>query len=242
MPKAKYDNIYADLKRSVEAGAYPYGMLLPSENTLITQYDCSRNTIRRALAVLGEDGYVQPIHGKGVRVIYRPAERASFTVGGIESFQETARRNKLRITTKVIEFSVVTVDERTAKESGFPAGEEVYHIRRVRYLDGKPLILDTNLFSKKLVPGLTAEIAERSIYAYIEKELGMRIITSKRTITVEHATQEDNRLLELGGYNCLAVVSSQTFNSDGILFEYTQSRHQPDHFSFHDTATRKNPI
>lgn len=241
MPKAKYDEIYADLKRAVEAGTYPYGSLLPSENTLISRYDCSRNTIRRALAGMGEDGYIQPIHGKGVRVIYRPAERASFTVGRIESFQETARRNKLQIVTKVIQFSVVKVDEPLAKESGFSVGEDIYYIQRVRYLDGKPLILDTNRFLKSLVPGLSADIAERSVYAYIEQELGMQVAASKRTITVEHASQQDKRLLALGDYNCLAVVSSQTFNSDGILFEYTQSRHQPDYFSFHDTATRKMP-
>lgn len=239
MPKAKYDEIYLDLKRAVENGTYSYGSLLPSENTLITRYDCSRNTIRRALAGLGEDGYVQSIHGKGVRVIYQPSERASFTVGGIESFHETARRNRLNVVTKVVRFEEAVVDQRTAEESGFPAGEQVYNILRVRYLDGKPLILDYNLFLKSLVPGLTAEIAERSIYAYIEQELGMQIVTSKRTITVEHASAEDKRLLVLGDYNCLAVVTGQTFNADGLLFEYTQSRHQPDYFSFHDTATRK---
>ncbi|MDE7243262.1 MAG: UTRA domain-containing protein [Oscillospiraceae bacterium] len=116
---------------------------------------------------------------------------------------------------------------------------DVYYIQRVRFLDRKPLILDTNIFLKSLVPGLTAEIVERSIYAYVEKELGMQIVTSKRTITVEHISAQDEQLLELGNYNCLAVVSSQMFNSDGVMFEYTQSRHQPDHFSFHDTATRK---
>ena len=239
MPKAKYDEIYLNLKRTVESGAHPYGSLLPSENTLIAQYGCSRNTIRRALSGLSEDGYIQPIHGKGVRVIYRPSERASFTVGGIESFQETARRNKLQVITKVVQFAVIAADETIAEKSGFPAGEEVYYIQRVRCLDGKSLILDTNLFLKRLVPGLTKEIAEHSIYAYIENELGMHIGTSKRTITVEHASAQDEQLLDLGDYNCLAVVSSQTFNADGILFEYTQSRHQPDYFSFHDTATRK---
>ena len=239
MPKAKYDEIYIDLKQAIESGTYIYGSLMPSENTLITQYDCSRNTIRRALAGLVEDGYVQPIHGKGVRVIYQPTERAAFTMGGIESFQESARRNKLEIVTKVVQFSVVIVDQQLAQKSGFPTGEEVYYIQRVRHLDGKPLILDTNVFLKSLIPGLTADIAERSIYAYVERELGMQIVTSKRTITVEHASAQDEQLLDLGDENCLAVVSSQTFNSDGVMFEYTQSRHQPDYFSFHDTATRK---
>lgn len=239
MPKAKYDEIYSDLKGVLEGGTYVYGSLLPSENTLITQYGCSRNTIRRALAGLTEDGYVQPIHGKGVRVIYQPAQRASFTVGRIESFQETAQRNHLEITTDVIAFSTVSVDGRLTEKSGFPEGAEAYFIQRIRRLNGKALILDTNFFLKELVPGLTAEIAGRSIYAYVERELGMQIVTSKRTITVEHATAQDAQLLDLGEYNCLAVVTSQTFNADGVIFEYTQSRHRPDQFSFHDTATRK---
>ena len=38
MPKAKYDEIYQHLKGEIEAGAYAYGSLLPSENTLNTQY------------------------------------------------------------------------------------------------------------------------------------------------------------------------------------------------------------
>ena len=239
MPKAKYDEIYMSLKRAIETGTYAYGSLMPSENTLIVQYDCSRNTIRRALAGLGGDGYVQPIHGKGVRVIYQPVDRAPFAFSGIESFQESARRNDFQVVTEIVGFSVVTVDGPLANESGFPVGEEVYSIQRVRRLNGKPLILDKNIFLKSAVPGLTPDIAERSIYAYIEKELGMQIVTSKRTITVEYASEQDRQLLELGGYNCLAVVSSQTFNSDGVMFEYTQSRHQPDYFSFHSTATRK---
>lgn len=68
-------------------------------------------------------------------------------------------------------FSTMTVDEQLARKSGFPIGAEVYCIHRVRYLNGQPLILDIDLFLRSLVPGLTAEIAEQSIYAYIEQEL-----------------------------------------------------------------------
>ena len=112
-------------------------------------------------------------------------------------------------------------------------------MERVRYLNDKALILDVNYFLQDLVPGLTADIAARSIYEYIENVLGMQIITSKRKMTVEHATTRDDRLLDLDGYDCVAVVTNHTFNADGLLFEYTQSRHQPDYFCFQDTATRR---
>ena len=239
MPKAKYEGIYHSLKKRIEAQDYPYQSLLPSENTLIEEYDCSRNTVRRALAELVDDGYVQAMQGRGVRVIYQPVGKTTFTIGGIETFQETARRNRLHAVTKVTKFETVIADECFAAKSGFSVGDELWSIERVRYLDGKALILDVNYFLKEFVPGLTPQIAASSIYDYIENTLGMQIITSKRRITVEHATARDEKLLDMGTYGCVAVVVNQTFNSAGLLFEYTQSRHQPDYFCFQDIATRK---
>ena len=239
MPKSKYEKIYHHLKQKIECGEYPYGELLPSEHTLVPVYACSRNTLRRALAELIEDGYVQSIHGKGVRVIYQPVARTSFTVGGIESFQETARRNQFKPETNVIRFSLMDVDDDLSAKTGFAVGEQVYYIQRVRYLNGIARILDTNVFIASLVPGLTPEIAAQSIYAYIEDQLGMQIVTSKRQVTVERASELDETYLNLGDYDCLAVVTGQTFNADGVMFEYTQSRHQPDFFCFQDIATRK---
>lgn len=239
MPKAKFETIYKDLKQKIEAQEYPYQELLPSENTMVNIYGCSRNTIRRAVAELIEQGYVQSLHGKGVRVIYQPVEQTTFTIGGIESFKESAVRNQRNARTDVVQFAEITADERISRKTGFTPGSELYYIQRIRYLEEKALILDINMFLKSAVPGLTEEIAKSSIYEYIENELGMSIITSKRRMTVERATQIDEKYLELNDYNCLAVITSQTYNADGVMFEYTQSRHRPDYFCFQDTATRK---
>ncbi len=240
MPKSKYESIYKDLKMKIEAEEYEYQSILPSENTLIGIYDCSRNTVRRALAQLADIGYVQAINGVGVRVIYQPYDRASFVIGGIETFKETADRNKLNSTTDVVMFAEIVADKRVSKRTGFAVGTELYYIQRVRKLDGKPCILDINMFDKSLVPGLTEEISGKSIYDYIEKELNMDIAMSKRKMTVERVTEIDEKYLDLADYNCLAVVSGQTFNGMGIMFEYTQSRHVPEYFCFMDTAVRNS--
>lgn len=65
MPKAIYETIYKDLKQKIENNQFAYQELLPSENTLIQVYSCSRNTLRRAISLLVTDGYVQTIQGKG---------------------------------------------------------------------------------------------------------------------------------------------------------------------------------
>ncbi len=69
----------------------------------------------------------------------------------------------------------------------------------------------------------------------------MTIVNSRRIMTVEKITEIDEKYLDLNAeeYNCMAVVSSYTYNSDGIMFEFTQSRHRPDHFQFQDNAVRR---
>lgn len=184
---------------------------------------------------------MQTIQGKGVRNIYRPVEQAAFTLGEIESFQESARRNHQTAKTKVLLFTEITADASFSQRTGFPEGAELFYLQRLHYLDNKALILNHNYFLKSQVPGLTREIAEHSIYDYLENTLHMTIVNSRRVMTVEHITQIDEKYLELNAedYNCLAVVTSYTYNSSGIMFEFTQSRHRPDYFRFQDNAVRK---
>ncbi len=241
MPKSIYETIYRDLKQKIENNTFAYQELLPSENALIQIYHCSRNTLRRAVGRLVTDGYVQTMQGKGVRNIYQPAQQTSFTIGEIETFRESAMRNGHKPLTKVLLFTEFAVNEKQALYTGFPAGTDIYYIQRLHYLDNMPLILNHNYFLREAVHGLTPEIAENSIYQYLENTLHMTIVNSKRIMTVEKMTEIDEKYLNLnaGDYNCMAVVSSQTYNSDGIMFEYTQSRHRPDYFRFYDNAVRK---
>lgn len=238
MARTKYDRIYKSLREKIEENEYGSQTLLPSENMLVQEYDCSRNTVRRAISQLAEEGYVQSIHGKGVQVIYHRYEQAEFMLSGIESLKEAVARNKKNYTTKVVCFAELTVDERIHARTTFPVGAEIYYIQRVRYIDGKALIMDHNYFLKSVARGLSPEIAETSVYEYMEQVLGETIVTTRRKMTVERMTEVDNKYLELQDYNCLAVVSSLTYNADGIMFEYTQSRHRPDCFVFYDTAHR----
>jgi hypothetical protein len=242
MPKTKYNDIYKNLKEKIENNYFKYLDFLPVENDLIKDYECSRNTLRRAVAILVKEGYLQTMQGKGVRNIYRKMSHKLFKLNTIETFKESAARTAQSSFNKVVLFTEVTCSENFAKRSGFRAGDELYYIQRVHYMDGRALILNHNYFLKSAVGNLSNDIAEHSIYEYLENNLGMNIVNSKRIITVEKADEIDEKYLNLNieEYNCLAVVSSFTYNSEGIMFEYTVSRHKPDCFSFSDNAVRRN--
>ena len=237
--RAVYGDIYRELLESVRSGEWPYQSLIPSESQLVERFSCSHNTVRRAIAMLAQQGYVQPIHGKGVRVTYLAHERAPFELGGLETFAEASARNRLDATTEVPVFEEVVCSEKLAERSGFRAGDALWHLKRVRRIEGQALILDHNYFLASAVPGLTREIAEKSVFSYLEGTLGMRVAMSKRVITVEPVDKDDRTYLDLDGYDCVAVVTNHVFDSDGLMFEYTRSRHRPDCFSFSTVAMRQ---
>lgn len=237
--KAIWQGIYRALREDIVNETYPFQSLLPSEAALVEHFSCSHNTLRKALAALADEGLVQPIQGKGVRVIYQPRERALFEVGGIETFAETMARLKIDQVTTIAAFEQVTADGRLAHFTGFSQGDELLHVERVRSFGGEPVIRDDSYFLASVVEGLTPQIAEKSIYEYLEKTRGVGIAQSMREITVEPAETRDYDLLELPENCYLAIMTNRVFTYDGVMFESTSSRHRPDLFVFHDVARRK---
>ncbi|MBQ8092880.1 MAG: GntR family transcriptional regulator [Clostridia bacterium] len=240
MPSTKYLDIYRSLRQRIVSGEFKDTGLLPSENTLIRQFACSRNTVRRAIANLTDDGYVQVQHGKRVQILSAPRFPALFSVGGIESFREAAERNGIsRYSTRILSFEEDILTPEEATVTGMPEGSAVYRIKRLRSIDGEPRILDYNIFLKSEAAGLNRADAEKSIYDYLENTLGMQITSGRRTITAETASAEDCQYLGLQDKGFVFIVTSQTFNGKGILFEYTQSRHSPEHFVFVEKSVRR---
>lgn len=73
--KAKYYTLMEALKEQILSGTIKPGQKLPSENELTREYALSRHTVRKALALLENEGYITARHGKGTfcseRVIQR---------------------------------------------------------------------------------------------------------------------------------------------------------------------------
>lgn len=66
-----YNQIYSD----IVSGIYENGSRLPSETVLSEKYGISRNTLRQALTILTQDGYIHKHQGKGTYVSYGKGKR-----------------------------------------------------------------------------------------------------------------------------------------------------------------------
>ncbi|WP_180270631.1 GntR family transcriptional regulator [Sporanaerobium hydrogeniformans] len=76
-----YKQIYEDLKIQIQENHYEEGSFLPAERVLSEHYQVERLTLRKALALLAEEGYLQKLPGAGNKVL-RPA---SFNVTSQEA-------------------------------------------------------------------------------------------------------------------------------------------------------------
>ncbi|RRK10411.1 trehalose operon repressor [Lactiplantibacillus garii] len=235
--------VYDDLMQKIDGEVYKLGTYLPSENQLCELYGISRETGRKALAALAENGYIQKIRGKGSLVIEH--RQYEFPVSGIVSYKELAQ--KLHITTKNVVYDYEpngTLPVAAFASLGVDLTEApVTVIKRVRVIDDEPDIIDKDYILKTVVPEVPKRAAEDSLYAYFEDELELEIGYATKEITMEPANAEDRQQLHLDDGAYMAVVRSVTSLTDARAFQFTESRHRADKFRFRDFARRQhNPL
>jgi GntR family trehalose operon transcriptional repressor len=232
----KYEMIYNAIAKMIEEGLLKEGDKIPSETELMNQYGASRGTVRKAVDLLQERGYVRKMHGKGMFVLRK--KNIEFRLGGIVSFSEENARLNRKFKTKVVEMKEVSANREIAKLLNVKERTKVQLIKRVRNIDGENAILDINYFVSNIVPGITREIAESSIYNYIENVLQLHISYAHRVIEAQPCTEDDQKYLHLKETDYVIVVKNYTHLYDGTQFEYTESRHRLDQFYFSDVARR----
>lgn len=238
MPKSIFKDIYHDLKRQIDNGTFAYQDFLPSEAELTATYNCSRSAVRRALSILALDGYVQSQQGKGVRVIRDSSMSTQSPYDGLITFRESAQRRGLTPRTETVIFETIVADEALASLTGFSAEATLLHILRIRRANEEAVGTDESYYPAERVTGLTPEIANGSTFAYLEETLGIKIVTSKRHITMERATEHDKRTIDLNGFNAVAVLRGNSFDEQGLMIEYSETRLRPEFFSLYQTAIR----
>lgn len=232
----KYLTIYHDLVDNISKDSWTETSMLPSENNLAMEYHVSRETIRKALNLLVQDGYIQKVRGKGSVIIKQ--DTFDFPVSGIVSFKELANKLNFQAKTILHERRTVKADALLKDKLEVPLDKSILKVSRIREFAGEKVILDKDYFNPDIVPTLSEAVCEDSIYAYLENTLDLKISYARKEITVEEPTKLDRDLLDLGNHSNVVVIKSQVYLEDTTLFQYTESRHRPDKFKFVDFARR----
>jgi GntR family transcriptional regulator, trehalose operon transcriptional repressor len=233
---SKFDKIFNEIAEQIQKGEFQPGSTLPSESELCERFQTSRETIRKALNLLVQNGFIHKIQGKGSVVLDIP--KFSVPFGGLVSFKELASQMGRQWRTHVYDFGLIHPNAFIQQQLGCSSEDYVWKIVRAREIDNERIILDKDFILAKFVPSLTKNICENSIYEYIEKDLSLKIGFAKKEIYVDDLTKDDREYLNVDGFVNMVVVKNLVYLDDATLFQYTESRHRPDKFRFKDFARR----
>lgn len=149
----RYREVYEQLRKHIENGVYAPGDLLPSENELCAVNQVTRPTVRRALDMLANEGYIRKHQGLG-SVVQNPPKGI-----GILSFSGTTSAiGKENLKTEAIikpyvrpwpEHFVFDLTE-TERESG------CIYFERLRYVNEVPIFYDLSYLPNINLPRFTS--------------------------------------------------------------------------------------
>lgn len=230
----KYQTIYSDLLSDLKEGKYSAGDFLPSDAKLVMKYKVSRETVRKAVIALADEGYVQRLSGRGTVVLER--KHFVFPVSTLASYKEMVEQAKLDSRNEVLDIrAAVKVPDELIGDNAPLIGDLV--IRR-RYVDNDPTVLDYDYINPEVVMSIPYKAAETSLFDYFENQLGLQIDYAIKRMTVEGATPDDRRLLHVDEHAAVVVVRSETRLADNRILSFTESRHRADRFTSVEFARR----
>ena len=106
--ESKYKHLYNQLQAQIEKREYKAGDKLPSEGDLMELYGASRDTVRKALDLLVQDGFIRKAKGKPAVVLDK--NKFNFPVSEIASFKEIYRFSDSKPKTYVENLEIVKND------------------------------------------------------------------------------------------------------------------------------------
>lgn len=222
--------LFLVLHDEIDRGVIAPGDALPTEQTLCDQFGVSRITVRRALADLAEQGYIERRQGVGSFVReHDPSEPADALLAG-RSYMDGLRQTQFETEVDVVELGARRPPRTIAEALG--TSGELLHILRVRRQrrTGEPLIVSDAWLPTELADTLTESALLRAPLYELLSDAGVVVDRVQHEITAEIAGPRNAHLLDtaigaaLLRLNRLAFVGAAPHHHLSVLLSPNRSR------------------
>lgn len=224
-----YMTVYLSIKKLIKEGAYKPGMLLPTERDLEKIYAVSRITVRRAIAMLSDEGYVKVVQGKGTEVRDISTTQQLNTV---TSITETLKRKGYNIKVEGVNIQLVQPPEIVREKLKLEPDVTVYLIQRILYADDKPIALMKNYLVKDQIPGFEQYAGKFvDLYNFLENTYGVVVTEADDTFSAVNADYLEAQVLQLKQGAALLRSRRIGYTENGP-FEYVDNKLFGDRYEF----------
>ena len=187
-PAPAFSPLYQQIKtlilRSLQAGEWKPGDMIPSELDLAARFSVSQGTVRKAIDELATDNLLVRRQGKGTFVATHAEQHIQYRflrllpdTGSLEAQGPAERR--------IVECRRLRAPADVARQLGLRTGDSVLQVRRVLAFGGTPAILEDIWLPGTAFKGLTLEtLAEDKgpMYALFETQFGVRMVRASEKI------------------------------------------------------------
>lgn len=224
----KYQQIKQSLLYEIKNGKFLPGDKFYSESELKNKFNVSGITAVKALGCLTNEGYLVRYQGKGTYV--SKAKR-----GKVVKFSDREKYQDGQERTQVLSMDLIS-DPKIARELKIQDCEKFYHIKRVRYVDEVPILVQNSYIISEFIRPEDAAHPERfgSIYTKIREDFGIDMFqadSKEITEIVYPMPTEESRILHLEGGTPAAYTRRYTYLFDGRIIEYIEVYKRWDYFS-----------
>lgn len=209
MSSPVYIKIVEDIKNRINQGELKPGDIIASESNLCQQYQTSRMTVRRGLAILANQGYIYSIPGKG-NFVKKP-EQNKYTLfydemnNAINSVDEA----------KLLEVDIIIPDDQLASNLQVTKNKKIIMIRRLFYTDSQPVAYDIKyLIYYKGMPIVEKEIESATLPEMISSSISLFALKKELMIYAQIPDAELKSYLNIYNNVALLTVEQKLFDSE----------------------------
>ncbi|WP_461226130.1 GntR family transcriptional regulator [Lacticaseibacillus suihuaensis] len=215
-----YHEIAEELIKAIQAGKYT--TKLPTEQELMSDYQVSRNTIRRAIDVVYQHGLLRRVQGSGYYINELQLEGKMTVNLSIGAGKSLVKHGPL--TSKVVTFDKVNAAEiplaKTMKISG---AEELWRIIRLRYMNEKLYALEEAYYMRDVVPFVSTEALDSSIFDFLKDTYDIVPYSSDDFMSVATLGPDRADLMEMKVGTSLISLAQINYMRNNVIFNFSRS-------------------
>jgi DNA-binding GntR family transcriptional regulator len=228
MRRSLRHSLASELRERIRAGEWRPGDRMPSEPELARTRTVSRSSMRAAITMLEEQGYVSRRHGSGTYVTARPT--LPNDLGRNWGVSSLITGSGMHPGTVEESADAVPAPADVAETLGIDEGADVGCLRRVRTADGRRVVDVTDWCRvDHLAPDELP--AEGSIYAALA-ERGLAVDHGVAELTPGNADAELAHRLSVPRGTLLLTIDQVDRTADGEAVLVSREHHVADAFTF----------
>jgi GntR family transcriptional regulator len=226
-----YQQIKALLTRSLQAGVWRPGDVIPSEIELAARFKVSQGTVRKAIDELATENLLVRRQGKGTFVATHAEEKIQYRFLRLTPDDGDASR---RLQRRFIDCRRQRAGADVARALELRSGDAVVQVRRLLLYRTQPVVLDDIWLPGALFKGLTAERLSDyrgPMYGLFETEFGVRMIRARERLRAVAADDVAASWLDVAAGTPLLSVERVSFTYDDKPVEPRRGLyHTAEHF------------